>query len=173
MRAFSASAAAPFNSYKFDRPLGGGSCSRGVTRGPQHRRQRKARVAVIDQQVRALSNGDSFLGDPSGAVVAPPRARSCARTDRQAIAAFKSFPARRSLSVHNSSASGSLSSARHARANNAAVSAVSASRPMRRKPLYARRRMRLCGRGIVSDQLDDPCELVDLEQGVPHTEFGE
>ena len=33
--------------------------------------------------------------------------------------------------------------------------------------------MRLGGRRIVGDQLDDACELVDLEQRVPHAELGE
>ena len=33
--------------------------------------------------------------------------------------------------------------------------------------------MRFCSRGIVGDQLDDSCELLDLEQRVPHAQFGE
>ncbi len=33
--------------------------------------------------------------------------------------------------------------------------------------------MRLGGRRIVGDQLDDACELLDLEQCVPHAELGE
>ena len=58
-------------------------------------------------------------------------------------------------------------------ANNAAVSAVSASRPMRRKPLYARRRRGSAVAGSSATNSTIPCELIDLEQGVPHTEFGE
>jgi hypothetical protein len=33
--------------------------------------------------------------------------------------------------------------------------------------------MRLGGCGIIGDQLDDACELVNLEPSVPHAELGE
>ena len=72
---------------------------------------------------------------PAGLSWSPSRDSSCARSVRQAIDAFNAWPASRSLSEHNSSASASRSSARHARPSSAAVSAVSASSPIRRKPL--------------------------------------
>ena len=55
-----------------NRLLGGDARPRGVTGGTQHRRQRQAGVAVIDQCVGALGYGYSFLGYPPRLVVRSP-----------------------------------------------------------------------------------------------------
>ncbi len=153
----------PFQLVQADRPLGGGSRSRGVAGGAQHRRQRQAGVAVIDQDVGALGHGDGLLGHPPGLVVStaarqqlcPNRAPGDRRLQRVAgeTLTLRTQFVGLGVSVERETSS----SQQRGGFGGVGVQAHAT------KAVVGPPQVRLGGRRIVGDQLDDACELVNLE----------